>query len=488
MDKTIRLATKDNQEKVLAILGGEDAAGGGGLVQQMRTAVEEGTSGLAEQVKEAMEKASGGGMVRYQQPTNMLEFYARPKGQGIATAWRDPVDQAFYDRYGLADSIWEKTVIVANQDHMPQDAEDGITYTHTSRNLYRVADGEDVDRGNWYMWNLDPTKKTYFRFFAYGAEGVCNSNPKNAYTYDPNIRGALIFGASKERLREFFRMSKGFGQAVRLGLGLTNEIVEGVNVSEFDSANTYQEFLANQKFVNAATTQGNALELSAYWTKDFDTIMAFYNAAPKWFYQDILIRAMENADIANSMGGRVAPAVAASDAAMRAILKNENAMDHIFKSQTAKQAVLASDVAMNAVAASAMAMQVLVASDTLMRDVAASDVAMKALLDTKDVWTKHNTLSKTSGNFKNSTGDTRELVGRGGLFVADKTYNSSSSSTRYQTLYSGSKNNISSKTISPSIESSESWNFIAAEELYCETQSAGWRYMTLYYDHYTAKP
>lgn len=485
MDKIIRLATKDNQEKVLAILGGEDAAGGGGLVQQMRTAVQEGTSGLATQVKEAMEKASGG-MVRYQQPTNMLEFYARPKGSGIATAWRDPVDQAFYDRYGLADSIWEKTVIVANQDHMPKDAEDGITYTHTSRNLYRVADGEDVDRGNWYLWSLDPTKKTYFRFFAYGAEGVCNSNPKNAYTYDPNIRGGLIFGASKERLREFFRMSKGFGQAVRLGLGLTNEIVEGVNVAEFDRVNTYQEFLANQKFVNAATAQGNALELSAYWTKDFDTIMAFYNSAPKWFYQDILIRAMENADIVNSMGGRVAPAVAASDVAMKAILKNENAMNRIFKSQTAMQAVIASDVAMKAVAASDVAMKLLIASETLIRDVAASDVAMKALLDTKDVWTKHNTLSKTSGNFSNSTRDTRELVGRGGLFVATKTYNSGSNS-RNQVLYSGSKNNIS-KEISFSSESSQDWNFIAAEELYCETRINGWRYMTLYYDHYTAIP
>lgn len=301
MDKTIRLATKDNQEKVLAILGGDEAAGGGGLVKQMKAAVEEGTSGLAEQVKEAMEKASGGGMIRYQQPTNMLEFYARPKGQGIATAWRDPVDQAFYDRYGLADSIWEKTIIVANQNHMPQNAEDGITYTHTSRNLYRVADGEDVDRGNWYLWNLDPTKKTYFRFFAYGAEGVCNSNPKNAYTYDPNVRGALIFGASKERLREFFRMSKGFGQAVRLGLGLTNEIVEDVNVAEFDRVNTYREFLANQKFVNAATAQGNALEKSAFYSQDISTIIDFYEATPKYIEESTVARVI-NSELLDAQG------------------------------------------------------------------------------------------------------------------------------------------------------------------------------------------
>lgn len=488
MDKTIRLATKDNQEKVLAILGGEDAAGGGGLIQQMRTAVEEGTSGLAEQVKEAMAKASGGGMVRYQQPTNMLEFYARPKGRGIATAWRDPVDQAFYDRYGLADSIWEKTVIVANQNHMPQNAEDGITYTHTSRNLYRVADGEDVDRGNWYMWNLDPTKKTYFRFFAYGAEGVCNSNPKNAYTYDPNIRGALIFGASKERLREFFRMSKGFGQAVRLGLGLTNEIVEGVNVAEFDRINTYQEFLANQKFVNAATAQGNALELSTYWTKDFDTIMAFYNAAPKWIDATTLKKAVEDADIKSAGGVRIGTAIAASDVAMKAILENENSMFFMLGNQTAKQAVLSSDVAMKAVAASAMAMKVLVASDTLIREVAASDTAMKALLETKDIWTKHNTLSKTSKSFKNSRGDTRELVGRGGLFVPTTTYNTSTASaSRTQVLYSGSKNNIS-RTIYVSRESSGEWNFIAAEELYCEGENYTFSSMTLWYDHYTAKP
>lgn len=472
MDKTFRIATKDNQERILAVLGGEDSAGAGGLVDQIKKALE--SMGPSE------------GMVRYQQPTNMLEFYARPKGGGIATAWRDPIDQAFYDRYGLADSIWEKTIIVANQDHMPQDAEDGITYTHTSRNLYRVADGEDVDRGNWYLWNLDPTKKTYFRFFAYGAEGVCNSNPKNAYTYDPDIRGALIFGASKERLREFFSMSTGFGQAVRLGLGLTNEIVEGVNVAEFDSANTYQEFLANQKFVNAATAQGNALELSAYWTKDFDTIMAFYNSAPKWIDAATLKKAIEDADIKSAGGVRIGTAIAASDVAMKAILKNENAMNCIFKSQTAMQAVIASDVAMKAVAASDVAMKLLVASETLIRDVAASDVAMKALLDTKDVWAKHNTLSKTSGNFSNSTRDTRELVGRGGLFIATKTYNSGSNS-RNQALYSGSKNNIS-KEISLSGESFQDWNFIAAEELYCETRSSGWRYMTLYYDHYTAIP
>lgn len=455
MDKTIRLATKDNQEKVLAILGGEDAAGGGGLIQQMRTAVEEGTSGLAEQVKEAMAKASGGGMVRYQQPTNMLEFYARPKGRGIATAWRDPVDQAFYDRYGLADSIWEKTVIVANQNHMPQNAEDGITYTHTSRNLYRVADGEDVDRGNWYMWNLDPTKKTYFRFFAYGAEGVCNSNPKNAYTYDPNIRGALIFGASKERLREFFRMSKGFGQAVRLGLGLTNEIVEGVNVAEFDRINTYQEFLANQKFVNAATAQGNALELSTYWTKDFDTIMAFYNAAPKWIDATTLKKAVEDADIKSAGGVRIGTAIAASD------------------------------VAMKAVAASAMAMKVLVASDTLIREVAESDVAMKALLDTKDVWTKHATLNKTRKTFANSTTRTIELAASGGLMVAISTYNSSTN-IREQTLYSGENRRIQATNYISS-EGSSSWNFIACGQLFVSTNHPV-RYFSLTYDHYTAKP
>lgn len=472
MDKTFRIATKDNQEKILAVLGGEDSAGAGGLVDQIKKALDE--------------MKSSENMVRYQQPTNMLEFYARPKGSGIATAWRDPVDQAFYDRYGLADSIWEKTIIVANQNHMPKDAEDGITYTHTSRNLYRVADGEDVDRGNWYLWNLDPTKKTYFRFFAYGAEGVCNSNPKNAYTYDPNVRGGLIFGASKERLREFFRMSTGFGQAVRLGLGLTNEIVEGVNVAEFDRANTYREFLANQRFVNAATAQGNALELSVYWSKDYDTIVAFYNAAPKWIDAATLKKAIEDADIKSVGGVRIGTAIAASAVAMNGILKNENAMHLMFGNQTAMQAVIASDVAMKAVAASDVAMKLLVASETLIRDVATSDVAMKVLLETKDVWTKHNTLSKTSETFNNSASATRELVGRGGLFVATSTYNDGSGS-RYQTLYSGSKNNISSKTIFPSGESREYWDFIAAEELHCETRS-GQRYMTLYYDHYTAKP
>ncbi len=466
MDKTIRLATKDNQEKVLAILGGEDAAGGGGLVKQMKAAVQEGTSGLAEQVKEAMEKASGGGMVRYQQPTNILEFYALPKGRGIATAWRDPVDQAFYDRYGLADSIWEKTIIVANQDHMPKDAEDGITYTHTSRNLYRVADGEDVDRGNWYMWNLDPTKKTYFRFFAYGAEGVCNSNPKNAYTYDPNIRGALIFGASKERLREFFRMSKGFGQAVRLGLGLTNEIVEGVNVAEFDRVNTYREFLANQRFVNAATAQGNALELSAYWTKDFDTIMAFYNSAPKWFHQDILTRAMENADIVNSGGGRVAPAIAASDVAMKAIL--------------------ASDVAMKAVAASDVAMKAILASDVAMKAVAASDVAMKVLNQTKDVWTKLQTVVSNNVRFKNTRNGKTERLPGSPLFNIRYSLNSNAYADVTQTLYYGQNMN---KKIEKRIRynGNVDWNLITCGEVFVNTANSA-EYVELVYDYYTAKP
>ena len=472
MDKTFRIATKDNQEKILAVLGGEDSAGAGGLVDQIKKALE--SMGPSE------------GMVRYQQPTNMLEFYALPKGHGIATAWRDPVDQLFFERYGLADSAWEKTVVVANQAHFPENVDDGVKMTNTQRNLYQVADGDDVTRGNWYLWDLDPAKKTYFRFFTYGTGGVCNDNTKNSYTYDPDVRGALIFGASQERLMEFFGMSRGFGQAVRLGLGLKDEIVEGVNVSEMDKIQTYAAFLARKDLLNAATSKGSALERSAYLTKDFDTIMAFYNAAPKWIDAATLKKAIEDADIKSAGGVRIGTAIAASDVAMKAILKNENAMNCIFKSQTAMQAVIASDVAMKAVAASDVAMKLLVASETLIRDVAASDVAMKALLDTKDVWAKHNTLSKTSGNFSNSTRDTRELVGRGGLFIATKTYNSGSNS-RNQALYSGSKNNIS-KEISLSGESSQDWNFIAAEELYCETRSSGWRYMTLYYDHYTAIP
>lgn len=471
MDKTFRIATKDNQEKILAVLGGEDSAGAGGLVDQIKKALE--SMGPSE------------GMVRYQQPTNLLEFYALPKGRGIATAWRDPVDQLFFDRYGLADSAWEKTVVVANQDHFPENVDDGVKMTNTQRNLYQVADGDDVTRGNWYFWDLDPTKKTYFRFFTYGTGGVCNSNLKNSYTYDPDVRGAIIFGASKERLMELFGMSTGFGQAVRLGLGLKDEIVEGVNVSEMDDVATYAAFLARKDLLNAATSKGSALERSAYLTKDFDTIMAFYNSAPKWIDAPTLKKAVEDADIKSVGGVRIGTAIAASDVAMRGILKNANAMSFMFGNQTAKQAVLSSNVAMKAVAASAMAMKVLVASDTLIREVAESDVAMKALLDTKDVWTKHATLNKTRKTFANSTTNTIELAASGGLMVAISTYNSSTN-IREQTLYSGENRRIQATNYISS-EGSSSWNFIACGQLFVSTKHPV-RYFSLTYDHYTAKP
>lgn len=463
MDKTIRLATKDNQEKVLAILGGDEAAGGGGLVKQMKAAVQEGTSGLAEQVKEAMAKASGDGMVRYQQPTNMLEFYARPKGQGIATAWRDPVDQAFYDRYGLADSIWEKTIIVANQNHMPKDAEDGITYTHTSRNLYRVADGEDVDRGNWYMWNLDPTKKTYFRFFAYGAEGVCNSNPKNAYTYDPNMMGALIFGASKERLREFFRMSTGFGQAVRLGLGLTNEIVEGVNVAEFDSANTYQEFLANKALLNAATYYSNEFARSVYYTLDYNLILDFYNSAPKYHDEKVVVWTLES-KLKNNFGSFLSDAVASSRIAFKPILDSETCVNSILSSERAFQTILLSPDAC-----------------ALIEE---SKPVLAAITKQKESLKNFSTLNVQRKKFTNKESNKVELAASSGFMVAISSTNKYPYNGGLQSLWSTQNKIIStSKTIGGN--ATFNWNFTAFSKLYVKSE---YTQIELTYDHYTPKP
>ena len=352
MDKTIRLATKDNQEKILAVLGGEDSAGAGGLVEQMKTAVTEALG-------------NPGGAIRDQQPTNLLEFYAMPKGNGIATAWRDPVDQTFFDRYGLADSTWVKTVVVASQDHFPESPTDGTAITNTVRNLYLTPDGEDVRVGSWYLWDLDPTKTTYFRFYTYGRGGTVNDNPKNAITYRPDKMGAVIFGASKERLMELFETSHGFGEAVRIGYGLTDEIVEGAKVAEMDGCNTYASFLARKDLLNAATSRGNALARSVWYSQNFDVILKFFAAGPKYHDGKVVTWVMER-PIKNSSGTILRNAVAASDTAMAAVLASDTAMAAVLASDTAMAAVAASDTAMAAVAASDTAMAAVLASDTAM--------------------------------------------------------------------------------------------------------------------------
>ena len=336
MAEKIYLATLNKQDEILADT--EEIKTDRATKTDITTAKDE----IIAKIGEGGGASGTGSAIRYQQPTNLIEFYARPRGQGIATAWRDPIDQLLYDRYGLADSTWNKTVVVANQSHFPKNPEDGVAVTNTTRNHFLTPDGENVEVGNWYQWALDPTKRTFFRFFTYSRDGIVNDNEKNAMTYDPDMMNAVIFGASKERALELFQMSAEFGRAVRIGLGLTNEVVEGVNVSGLDEIATYKDLLSNKKLFDAVTSRGAQFPNTAWITQDYDILLAYYKAAPKYFDGKFVTRTMES-NLKSTSGTLLRAAILASDTAMSAILASDTAMS----------AIAASDTAMSAIAANA---------------------------------------------------------------------------------------------------------------------------------------
>lgn len=381
------------------------------------------------------------GFIRYQQPTRVLDATVKPIGNGIGLSWKDPRSQYFYEDHGLADAVWKKTRVVWRADGATPTSDKDGTYIDTAQqDAHFVTDTEKNADPKWAIANVDNEKPHVFRFFTYGNGELVNDDSANSITYDPDMERGILLGASQEKMLGLFRMSTGFGRRVRIGLGLTDEALDGQSVARMDTCGTYDDFLADKPLLDAVNKYYPEFQRALLLAKD----------------GEIIARYIGSGSSDTTWNGWFLDAVIASDAAMRA--------------------VIASDTAMRAV----------IASDTATKAIADSDAAMKTLLETKDVWTKHTTLTSTRKTFKNSNNNLVELVASVGLMVAISTKNDITSG-QYQTLYSGESKNISSKRSLGSKGQTVSWDFVACDKFFTEISGFSNNF-TLTYDHYTAAP
>ena len=262
------------------------------------------------------------GFIRYQQPTRVLEATVKPIGNGIGLSWKDPRSQYFYEDHGLADAVWKKTRVVWRADGATPTSDKDGTYIDTAQqDAHFVTDTEKNADPKWAIANVDNEKPHVFRFFTYGNGELVNDDSANAITYDPDMERSILLGASQEKMHALFSMSKGFGRRVRIGLGLTDEILDGQSVTRMDAYETYEELLRDKPMLDAINRKYAQFQRALVLTKDYKLQVRYLTANPKHI-NDGFMRA-----------------VIASDTAMRAVIASDTAMRAVIASDTAKLSI-----------------------------------------------------------------------------------------------------------------------------------------------------
>ncbi len=257
------------------------------------------------------------GLIRYQQPTRVLDATVKPIGNGIGLSWKDPRSQYFYEDHGLADAVWEKTRVVWRADGATPTSDKDGTYIDTAQqDAHFVADTEKNTDPKWAIANVDNEKPHVFRFFTYGNGELVNDDGANAITYDPDMERGILLGASQEKMLGLFQMSTGFGRRVRIGLGLTDEILDGQSVTRMDTHATYDDFLKDKPLMDAINKYYPQFQRALVLAKD-DGMRVKYLVAEPGTIRDEFMRA-----------------VSASDTAMRAVIASDTAKLSIAKNAT----------------------------------------------------------------------------------------------------------------------------------------------------------
>ena len=257
------------------------------------------------------------GFIRYQQPTRVLDATVKPIGNGIGLSWKDPRSQYFYEDHGLADAVWKKTRVVWRADGATPTSDKDGTYIDTAKqDAHFVADtGKNTDP-KWAIANVDNEKPHVFRFFTYGNGELVNDDSANAITYDPDMERGILLGASQEKMLGLFRMSTGFGRRVRIGLGLTDEILDGQSVTRMDTHATYEDLLRDKPMLDAINKYYPQFQRALVLAKDDDMRVKYLVAEPTTIRDEFM------------------RAVSASDTAMRAVIASDTAKLSIAKNAT----------------------------------------------------------------------------------------------------------------------------------------------------------
>ena len=238
------------------------------------------------------------GFIRYQQPTRVLDATVKPIGNGVGLSWKDPRSQYFYEDHGLADAVWKKTRVVWRADGATPTSDKDGTYIDTAQqDAHFVADTEQNADPKWAIANVDNEKPHVFRFFTYGNGELVNDDSANAITYDPDMERGILLGASQEKMLGLFQMSTGFGRRVRIGLGLTDEILDGQSVTRMDTHATYESFLKDKPLMDAINKYYPQFQRALVLAKD-DGMRVKYLVAEPSTIRDEFMRAVIASDTA----------------------------------------------------------------------------------------------------------------------------------------------------------------------------------------------